>query len=172
MSQAYIGEVRMMAFPFAPKNWALCNGQLLPIAQNAALFSILGTTFGGNGTTNFALPNLQGRAPIGWGNGNGLPPITLGQAGGEENHSLTGLETAAHTHTLVGATAPAAGAQGPTGNYLGTSTNNLYATGAVAGSMAPAAIQANAGGQPHANMQPYQVVSYCICLFGIFPSRN
>ena len=82
MAQAYIGEIRIMAFPFAPKNWALCNGQILPISQNQALFAVLGTTYGGNGTTTFALPNLQGRAPIHWGNGNGLPPAALGQTGG------------------------------------------------------------------------------------------
>lgn len=171
MSEAYIGEIRMMAFNFAPKNWALCNGQVLAIAQNQALFSILGTTYGGNGQTTFALPNLQGRAPIHWGNGAGLPQVVLGQTGGEETHALTGPETAAHTHVLRGATAPAANALGMSNNYLGASAQNLYvATPNTA--LAGEAIQPVAGGQAHPNMQPYQVVNFCICLFGIFPSRN
>lgn len=173
MSEAYVGEIRMMAFNFPPKNWALCNGQILQISQNAALFSILGTTYGGNGTTTFALPNLQGRAPVHFGNGNGLPPVALGQAGGEEAHALTGPETAAHTHQVMGATNPPTGnAIGPGNNYLGSSTSLLYTTGALAGDLAPETVKPVAGGQPHANLQPYQVVSFCICLFGLFPSRN
>ena len=172
MSEAYIGEIRMMGFNFAPKNWALCNGQLLAINQNQALFSILGTTYGGNGTTTFALPNLQGRAPIHWGNGNGLPAVNLGQAGGEESHTITLPETGDHFHDLIAATAPNATVIGPNNAFLGVNAQNQYATGNPTGAMAAETVKPSAGGQPHSNMQPYQVVNFCICLFGLFPSRN
>ncbi|HEY1189379.1 MAG TPA: tail fiber protein [Gemmata sp.] len=173
MSQAYIGEIRMMAFPFPPKNWALCNGQILAIAQNQALFAILGTTFGGNGQTTFALPNLQGRAPIHWGNGPGLPSITLGQVGGEEAHALTGQETAPHTHGMIGATAPSGNSRSPSGTFLGNSPQNQYAPGAPAAPLASETIAPpSPSGQPHPNLQPYQTVSFCICTAGVFPSRN
>lgn len=173
MSEAYIGEIRIMAFPFAPKGWALCNGQILSISQNQALFAILGTTYGGNGTTTFALPNLQGRVPNHWGNGSGLPPVPLGQTGGEEAHTLTGAETAAHTHALSAATAPAANATGPNNNFLGASAQNQYAAGNPSATLSAATIRPPAtSGQPHPNVQPYQVVNFCICLVGIFPSRN
>ncbi|MBN9518955.1 phage tail protein [bacterium] len=173
MAQAYIGEIRIMAFPFAPKNWALCNGQILPISQNQALFAVLGTTYGGNGTTTFALPNLQGRAPIHWGNGNGLPPAALGQTGGEEAHALTGPETATHNHLLKAAAAPAANAVGPGNNFLGAGSQNQYVAGSPVTALAAETIQPpTASGQPHANMQPYQVLNICICLVGVFPSRT
>jgi microcystin-dependent protein len=172
VSEAYIGEIRMMGFNFAPKNWALCNGQSLAISQNAALFSILGTTYGGDGRTTFNLPNLQGRAPIHWGNGNGLPPVTLGQAAGTETHTITVQEAGDHIHDLIAATAPDGSVIGPNNAYLGVNAQPQYVTGNPTGPMAPETIKASAGGQPHSNMQPYQVVNFCICTAGIFPSRN
>ena len=173
MADAYIGEIRIMAFSYAPKNWAMCIGQIMPIAQNQALFSILGTTYGGNGTTTFALPDLRGRAPIHWGNGNGLPPVVLGQKGGEENHTLTGGETGAHTHALSAATAPASNNIGPNNNFLGAASQNQYVPGNPSAALAGETISAvTPAGQPHNNLQPYQVLNICICINGVFPSRN
>jgi len=164
MSTPYLGEIRIFSFNFAPKGWAMCNGQLLAINQNQALFSILGTTYGGNGQTNFALPNLQGRMPVHVGGG-----ITLGQLGGEAAHTLTVSEMPAHTHQVFGSTTLAS---------FGDPTGNLWATGNAAynpssnTSMNPACI-ANAGSsQPHDNMSPYLVLTICIALQGIFPSQN
>jgi len=172
VAEAYVGEIRIMAFNFAPRGWAQCNGQILAINQNQALFSILGTTYGGNGVTTFALPNLQGRTPMHWGSGAGLPPVALGQAGGQESHTLTGQETAAHTHVLSAAAAPAANAPGPGGNLLGTSTQNQYVGGTPTTTLAPETVSNVGGGQPHPNLQPYLVLNVCICIAGIFPSRS
>jgi microcystin-dependent protein len=173
MSQPYIAEIKMFSFDFPPRGWAQCNGQLLPIAQNQALFSLLGTTYGGNGQTTFALPDLRGRTPLHWGNGPGLPSVSLGQVGGEENHTLSISETPAHIHSINGSS-NAPSATSPTGAYLSTfATDNVYTPGASGnGAMNPSAV-ANAGAsQPHNNLQPYSVVNFCIALQGIFPSRN
>lgn len=172
MSQPFIGEIRMVGFNFPPRGWAQCDGQLLPIAQNAALFSILGTTYGGNGVNNFALPDLRGRTAMHWGTGNGLPAVALGQKAGEEAHTLTGAETAAHGHQM-NATSAAANTGLPSGNFLAATSVNQYVGGNPTTALSAATIQPPAAsGQPHPNLQPYQVVLFCIALVGIFPSRN
>jgi microcystin-dependent protein len=168
MAEPYLGEVRFFAFPTVPRNWASCDGQLLPINQNQALFAILGTTYGGDGVTNFALPNLQGRVPVGTGQSPSAGPVTLGESAGEAAHTLLSTEMPGHTHLLMGNETPTA--KTPAGNVWSSFTN-LYNTTPNT-MMAPAAL-ANAGGsQPHSNLQPYLVGSYCIALVGIFPSRN
>jgi len=172
MSEPFLGEIKMFAGNFAPKGFSFANGQILTIAQNTALFSLYGITYGGNGQTTFALPNLQGRTPMHWGSGAGLPPVALGQAGGQESHTLTGQETAAHTHVLSAAAAPAANAPGPGGNLLGTSTQNQYVGGTPTTTLAPETVSNVGGGQPHPNLQPYLVLNVCICIAGIFPSRS
>jgi microcystin-dependent protein len=154
-----------MSFSFAPKGWALCDGQLLPINQNQALFSLLGTTYGGDGRVNFGLPNLQGRVPIHMGAG-----ITLGQQGGEQAHTLTISEHPTHVHTAMG-TVTAGDSPIPTGNYLG-GADNAYAQAANLTSIQPGTIPPVGGSQAHDNMQPYLVLSFCIALQGIFPTQN
>jgi microcystin-dependent protein len=170
MSNNFIGEIQLYSFGFAPRGWAFCAGQLLPIQQNQALFSLLGTTYGGNGTTNFALPDLRSRVPVHWGNGAGLPSVTLGERAGVENVTLTQSEMPAHSHT------PIASSAGPT---VGTPVGNTWATGTPAAYGSPpnsamaAAALANAGAsQPHPNIQPTIALNFCIALQGIFPSRN
>jgi microcystin-dependent protein len=162
MAEPFMGEVRLMSFNFAPKGWALCNGQFLPINQNQALFSILGTTYGGNGQTTFALPDLRGRAPIYVGQGH-----ILGEKGGEESHTLTQNELPQHNHVM---NASAANGDQNVPNIL-AAANNVY--GAFANpTVLNAASVTPVGSQPHPNMQPYGVISFCIALQGIFPSRN
>jgi microcystin-dependent protein len=165
VSSPYLSEIKIMSFGFAPKGWATCDGQLLPIDQNQALFSLLGTTYGGNGQTDFALPNLQGRAPVHLGQG-----FTLGQAGGEQNHTLTLNEHPVHTHTAQG-TATAGDSPIPTGNYLGQA-DNVYAPPASLTTLVPSTITDAGGGQAHLNMQPFLTLNFCIALQGIFPSQN
>lgn len=171
-----IGEIRMFAGNFAPRNWAFCQGQLLSIAQNTALFSILGTTYGGNGQTTFGLPDLRGRVPVGAGQGPGLPNVDLGEVSGEPTHTLLITEIPAHNHTV---TAPAATtsttdtpsasvAVGPASLGAGVSKN----FGTANASLALPTIGIAGGSQPHNNMQPYLGMNYIICMFGIFPSRN
>lgn len=170
-----IAEIRMFAGNFAPKNWAFCNGQLLPIAQNTALFSLLGTTYGGNGQTNFALPNLQGRVPIGAGNGAGLPSVLLGEVGGAASVTLGVVNLPAHNHSMqvnnniTGMSATAVG------NYLNSKTESGESVASVGSSVVtlnPATISNAGGGQPFDNRQPYLGMNFIICMFGIFPSRN
>lgn len=171
MSEPFLAQISMFSFGFAPKGWALCNGQLLPINQNQALFALLGTQYGGNGTTTFALPNLQGRVAMSMGQGPGLTGRTLGEVGGEQNHTLIAGEMPPHSHT-PNFTAPT-NATGPAGNLWAADPNGnvTFATGGGE-TMAANAI-ANAGGnQPHNNMAPYLVVNFCIALQGIFPSQN
>ncbi len=173
--EGYIGQIIMFAGNFAPTNWAFCNGQLLPIAQNTALFSIIGTTYGGNGTTNFALPDLQGRVALHAGNGAGLTPYVLGEQGGVENVALTITEIPAHNHLLSGNSNsgdqsspinsfPASITDSTRGSYIGYSATSN-------GTMAAAAISATGGNLPHTNIQPFLAVNFIICLQGIFPSR-
>jgi microcystin-dependent protein len=165
MATPFLGQISIFSFNFAPKGWAECNGQLLPINQNQALFSILGTTYGGNGQTTFGLPNLQGRTPLYQGNG-----IVLGQSGGEENHTLTVQEMPAHTHQAAGG--PQATLVTPSGNLPGADTSTDFYAGSANTSMNPAAMTNVGGSQPHSNMAPFLVVNICIALQGIFPSRN
>jgi microcystin-dependent protein len=165
MAEPFLGEVKVISWNYAPKGWAFCNGQLLPINQNQALFAILGTTYGGNGQTTFALPNLQGRAPVYVGNG-----ISLGETAGETAHTLTIPELPAHTHAAVGSSAIGT-LSTAAGNVWGSNSANPYSFAANA-LMNPAGILAQGGGQPHDNMSPYLVLNFIIALQGIFPSRN
>ncbi len=165
MSSPYLAEIRIISFNFAPKGWAFCNGQTLPINQNQALFSLLGTTYGGNGQTNFQLPNLQGATPIHFGNG-----FIQGQVGGEVNHTLTQSEMPQHTHPAI-ASSNAASQGDPTGSFWANGSQGAYAA-TPAQSMSTGAVSSIGGSQPHNNMPPYLVVNYVIALVGIFPSRN
>ena len=166
MAEPFLAEIRIMSFVFAPNGWALCNGQLLPINQNQALFSLLGTTYGGDGRVNFGLPNLQGRTPIHMGGGH-----TLGEVGGEAAHTLSIAEIPTHTH-VANASNTAGTAIIPTGNLLAGSSNQLYTAPQNLVAL-NAATLANAGGsQAHVNMQPFLVLNFCIALQGIFPSQN
>jgi len=172
MSEPYIGEIRSFGFNFAPRGWAQCNGQLLPIAQNTALFSILGTTYGGDGRTTFGLPNLAGTVAMGFGQGAGLTPRTLGETGGSETVSLSAAQMPPHSHP-ANANAGNGNQPAPAGNFwaqdLGGS-KEYGDTGAVA--MAPGAIGSAGGNQAHANLQPFQVLNFCIALQGIYPPRS
>jgi len=161
-----MGEIRIMSFNFAPKGWAQANGQLLPINQNQALFSLLGTTYGGDGRVNFALPDLRGRVPAYTGDG-----LTLGEKGGQEAHTITIQELPAHSHTLQ------AGKIGPdsavlNGNLLAMASGGLYGPAASLTSILPSTISNIGGSQPHENRQPYLVLNFAIALQGIFPSQN
>ena len=169
MADPFLSEIRLMSFNFAPKGWALCNGQLLPINQNQALFSLLGTTFGGDGRVNFALPNLQGRAPIHVGNGH-----TLGERAGEQAHTLTITEVPTHTHTASASTSPASTNTPTSSLVLAQSTASQLYSPADANlvAMAPNAITSVGGSQAHLNMQPFLTLTFCIALQGIFPSAT
>jgi microcystin-dependent protein len=172
MSEPFLAQIQIVAYNFAPKGWAFCNGQLLPIAQNTALFSLLGTTYGGDGRTNFALPNLQGNAPlhVGSGQGPGLNSRVLGEAGGEDKHTLTVPEMPAHTHAFKRDDSAVATTGTPStttalGKPFALKTygppNNLVPMGTQAG-----------GNQPHENRQPYLALNFIIALQGIFPARS
>lgn len=171
----YIGQIFMFGGNFAPRGSLFCNGQLQAIASNSAMFAVLGTTFGGDGRTTFGLPNLQGRVPVGAGNGPGVSPRTLGEAGGSETTTLNVNNLPAHTHaaTLNVSTA-AATATSPAGNVLAAAEREVYAPSAsmVAASNSAVTVQAAGGGQPFSIMQPYLVINYCIATVGVFPSRN
>lgn len=171
MSEPFIGEVRMAGFNFAPRGWAFCNGQVLSIAQNTALFSLLGTTYGGNGQTTFALPNLQGRLPMHTGQGPGLSNRVQGEQGGSANVTLLATEMPAHSHALATAAVPADRATA-TGNRLAQPRDPVYRNAAPDGQLAGAAIGASGGSLPHNNLSPYLAVNFIIALQGIFPSRN
>jgi microcystin-dependent protein len=174
MSDPYVGEIRMVGFNFAPSGWAFCNGQLLPISQNAALFALIGTFYGGNGTSNFALPNMQSCVPIHPGTGNGLSTYLIGQTGGVERVALQSSQMPIHTHS-VGVVNAGGNEASPSGNYpaiesTGTSLN--YSNGTPNATLNAATI-GNAGGTtPVSVIQPYLCVNFIIALVGIFPSRN
>ncbi len=164
MGTPFLASINVYSFNFAPKGWAMCNGQLLAINSNQALFSLLGTTFGGDGRVNFALPNLRGCAAVGMGAG-----ITLGEAGGQESHTITFAEMPAHTHQWSDSTG--AGTTGsPTGNILGQAA--AYTAAAALTTMSAQAISQVGGSQPHTNQSPYLVLNFCIALQGIFPSQT
>jgi len=170
--EGYIAEIRMFAGNFAPRGWAFCQGQILSIAQNTALFSLLGTTYGGNGQTTFALPDLRGRVPVGTGQGPGLPSVQLGEISGEPSHTLIITEMPAHTHAFAApATSDDATKKNPIGNVPATTGGSSYGTPAN-GAMAAGNSGIAGGSQPHNNMQPYLGMNYIICMEGIFPSRN
>lgn len=166
MAEPFLSEIRIMSFTFAPKGWALCNGQLLPINQNQALFSLLGTTFGGDGRVNFALPDLRGRAPIHVGSAH-----TLGERGGEQAHTLSVAEAPTHTHVMR-ASSTAADTNTPSSTAYLASVNNGYAAAGNLVAMASGSVTNVGGSQAHLNMQPFLTLSFCIALQGIFPSPN
>ncbi len=172
MSEPFVAEIRIFGFNFAPKGWALCQGQLQPISQNTALFSLLGVSFGGDGRTTFGLPNLQAVVPLGTGNGPGLTPRVIGEQSGTPSVTLLISELPAHTHNAIAA--------GETGNDYGPA-NDVWAPDAGGaneyGAASPVALNPQSialvgGFQPHNNMQPYVAMNYCIALQGIFPSRG
>ena len=165
MSEPFLAEIKLASFDFPPRGWAFCDGRLLQISQYQALFSLLGTQYGGDGKTTFALPDLRGRVPINIGNG-----FANGNNGGEESHTLTIAEIPNHTHAVTGTTNP--GGEGPVGNVWATVTENVYSSGTPDASMSGRAI-ANAGeSQPHDNMPPFLVLNYIIALQGILPPRS
>jgi microcystin-dependent protein len=166
MAEPFLSEIRIMSFVFAPKGWALCNGQLLPINQNQALFSLLGTTFGGDGRVNFALPDLRGRTPIHVGSGH-----TLGERAGEQAHTLSIAELPTHTHVLS-ATSAGGTTNVVTGNVLAKSLGLQYSGATQLVAMNPESVTSVGGSQAHLNMQPFLTLSFCIALQGIFPSPN
>jgi microcystin-dependent protein len=168
MAEPFIAEIRLFSFGFAPQGWALCNGQLLPINQNQALFSLLGTTYGGNGTVNFALPNLQARGPIHFGTGGG-GTYNLGQAGGEQAHALSIAELPVHSHAANASASPPT--QGSAAGGYWAAGPGAYSSAAAA-TMSTSAIAAAGGGQAHVNLPPYCVINFCIALQGIFPSQT
>lgn len=165
MGTPFIAEVKIISWNFAPQGWAFCNGQFLPINQNQALFSILGTAFGGNGQTTFALPDLRGRAPLHRGTN------VVGQKAGEEFHTLTIAEIPAHNH-IATATNTTASVPIPTGNFLANSAAQPYADPTNLTTLDPSSISNFGGSQPHENRQPFLVLNFIIALQGIFPSRN
>jgi microcystin-dependent protein len=172
----YIAQVMTVGFNFAPKGWQLCNGQLLAINQNQALFSILGTTYGGNGTQNFGLPDLRGRAPIHWGTGPGQPDYALGEMGGTQNTTLLSNNLPLHNHIMsvynnAGNKSTPASNVLAKGALIGASNASIYSTTANT-TMAPGTLSANGGSQPFPILQPYLAVNYVIALQGIFPTRN
>ncbi len=172
--EPFIGEIRLFGFNFAPRGWAFCNGQLLSIAQNTALFSLIGTYYGGNGQTTFALPNLQGRVPIHQGQGPGLTPRTIGEMAGTEVVTLIQTEIPMHNHLIH--TASAAGnSRIPNGKVLAKEAAGqtaVYADGPMDSALNPQSVSIAGGSQPHNNMPPFLVINYCIALEGIYPSRS
>ncbi len=166
MAEPFLSEIRIMSFGYAPKGWAQCNGQFMPINQNQALFSLLGTTFGGNGQTTFALPNLRGRAPIHVGSGH-----TLGENAGEEAHTLSVAELPTHTHVAMASTTDG-NTPLPTNNVLASTPSQIYGPPANLTSLTPGSVANVGGSQAHLNMQPFLTLNFCIALIGIFPSPN
>jgi microcystin-dependent protein len=173
MADPFVAEIRIFPFNFAPKGWAWCDGQLMPLSQNTALFSLLGTTYGGNGKSNFALPDLQGRAPMHPGQGPGLSLHDLGETGGSQTVTLLESEIPAHPHTLM-SNAAAANRTNPVANAPARVAGAApYAPAAAAtASMAPSALAPAGGDQPHNNLQPYLTFYFCIALQGVFPPRS
>jgi len=174
MADPFVGEIRIFAGNFAPTGWAMCDGQLLPISQNTALFSLLGTYYGGNGTTTFALPNLQGSAPLHRGQGPGLSDYTLGQAGGQANVSLITAEMPAHNHQALGIAASGQTTPSPTvvwGTLAGRTPPPLYSSAAPNVTMGPFALGVTGSSFPHNNLQPLLDLNFIIAMQGLFPAR-
>ena len=185
MAQPFVGEIEIFGFGFAPNGWALCAGQTLPINQNTALFSLLGTTYGGDGISTFNLPDLRGRLAIGQGNGQGLTPRVIGEVGGETNHTLLVTETPSHSHASAAAqnVNVSSNADTPSASVVlsqttgkasngGALTVNLYAADSNPSQALASAAVGTTGGQPHNNLMPFLAVLFCFDLVGIFPSRN
>lgn len=173
MADPFVAEIRIFPFNFAPKGWAWCDGQLLPLSQNTALFSLLGTTYGGNGMSNFALPDLQGRAPMHPGQGPGLSLHDLGETGGSETVSLLESEIPAHAHTARADDTVMGGQATGAGNlYKRPGSGNLFAAPGTLVAMAPETLAPAGGDQPHNNLQPYLTFYFCIALQGVFPPRT
>jgi microcystin-dependent protein len=175
VSNPFLAEIRILPFGFAPVGWAQCNGQLMPISQNTALFSLLGTTFGGDGRSNFALPNLQGSAPMAPGQGSGLSLHDLGETGGETAVTLLQTEVPSHTHSLQADPRPATLNNPSSQNSLARSSPDIYKTPSGAATpqpLAPNALSASGGNLPHNNLQPYLTLNFCIALQGIYPARS
>jgi microcystin-dependent protein len=167
MAEPFLSEIRIMSFNFAPKGWAMCNGQFLPINQNQALFSLLGTTFGGNGQTTFALPDLRGQVPIHVGSGH-----TLGEKGGEQAHTLSIAELPTHVHTLNASSVSATAVVPTNALVLAQGAFEIYRGASSLTAMKAGTVGNTGGSQAHLNMQPFLVLSFCIALQGIFPSQN
>lgn len=170
MSEPFLAEVRIVGFNFAPRGWAFCDGQILPINQNQSLYSLLGTTYGGDGRTSFALPDLRGRVPIHVGSSNGTHH-QLGQKSGEETHTLSAAEMPQHTHLLEGTNNPPTSDQ-PTGHVFARAAGTIYGEFGTPQAMGNGAVANVGGSQAHDNMQPTLVLNFCIALQGLFPSRN
>jgi microcystin-dependent protein len=166
MSEPFLSEIKIVSFNFPPKGWALCNGQLLPINQNQALFALLGTTYGGNGQTNFALPNLRGRVPIHFGAGHGL-----GEAAGSTSVTVNIQQLPTHMHAVMVNSVTGNSSANPSSNFLGNA-NNMFAAPQNLTTMNPGTISSVGGSQPHNNMMPYLTLNFIIALQGIFPSQN
>jgi len=166
MAQPYVGEIRMFAGNFAPAGWMFCEGQLLPISENETLFQLIGTTYGGDGQSTFALPDLRGRIPLHFGNG-----FVLAETGGAEEITLTVSQIPAHSHPMLAST-DVGSLQSPQGNVTGDTANKIYRSGTANIVMNPNAVSATGGSQPHTNFQPYLCVSFIISLFGVFPSQT
>ncbi|HYR11690.1 MAG TPA: tail fiber protein [Longimicrobium sp.] len=166
MSEPFLSEIKIVSFNFPPKGWALCNGQLLPINQNQALFALLGTTYGGNGQTNFALPNLRGRVPIHFGAAH-----DLGEAAGSTSVTVNIQQLPTHTHFVTG-TSVTSTQPVPAGNLLANATAEAYGSPTNLTTLGPTTVTSVGGSQPHNNMMPYLVLNFIIALQGIFPSRN
>lgn len=173
MSDYFVGEIRMFGFAFAPVNWAQCNGALLTINQHAALFSLLGTYYGGNGTQNFALPDLRSRTPMGFGTAPDGTQLVVGETGGVETVALTVQQIPAHNHNVAATTTAAdVTAVGTATALVATTAASFYGAASSLVALAPQSIGTAGSGQPHSNLQPYLATNYCISLVGIFPSRN
>lgn len=173
MSNPFVAEIRVMPYNFAPRGWARCDGQLLPISQNTALFSLIGTYYGGNGQSNFALPNLRDSFAMGQGQGPGLSDRVLGETAGVPTVTLLPQEMPSHSHALMAGLTPTS--TSPAGTLMtptATGGGNAYRTPGATAPMAPAAINAAGSGQAHENRQPYQALSFCIALQGVFPPRS
>lgn len=174
-SDDFIGTVDFWALGWAPQNWAICSGQLLPINQNQALFSLIGTYYGGDGTSTFALPDMRGRVPVGWGHGTGLPDYpTLGAANGENSHTLTVNEMPAHSHSIIcNDTATGDSLLGtPNNNFFAKSSDcDIYANTQIA-TMSTAMVKCSGENQAHENRQPFLAINYIMCLYGVYPTRN
>jgi microcystin-dependent protein len=171
MSNPFLGELRLFGGNFAPRGWALCSGQLMPIAQNDALYSLIGTTYGGDGQVTFGLPDLRGRRPVSQGQGPGLSSYQVGQAGGVEAVTLSPAQLPIHTHQVM-AVAATASAGSPAANAWAAWPDNQYTTGSPSAQLAAASTAVAGGNQPHDNLSPYLVVNFIIALEGVYPSRN